>query len=118
MALVELGFGETRVAKAFSIANGQTDSDEIDLGDFVSFALEMPAALTGTTFKIKAARAFGGTYNLVKDELGTDVSFTVGVDRVIPLDTLARVIAALRFVKFVSSAAEGGTRTFYIHARA
>ena len=64
-----------------TLAVGQTDSAEIDITgeDIIGFHID--ANLTGTTFKIKAATAPGGTFVTLQDNSG-DLTLTVAASKV------------------------------------
>lgn len=98
------------------IASGQTTSGEIDLAGCDLCGLFMPASFTGTTIKIQAAPASGGTFVTVQDGAGSDYSLAVAASKYIPVSNLA-IVAGLRFIKLVSGSSEGADRTITLAAR-
>jgi hypothetical protein len=105
-------------ATSVTIANGQTESSVFQLGEATHLALGMPSAFTGTTMTFKASSTEGGTYVIVKDDAGADVSITVGTSRWVALQTAVMAkLAAFRWLKLVSGAAEGGDRTIELVAK-
>lgn len=101
-------------ASSVTIANGGTDSSAFQV-EGVFFALGMPAAFTGTAMKFKASSTADGTFTIVKDDGGTDVSITVGTSRWIGLQQAVREkLAAFRYLKLVSGSAEAAARTIEV----
>ena len=99
-----------------TILSGATTSGEIDLAGTDLCGLFMPASFTGTTIKITASNASGGTFVTVQDGLGADFSLTVAASKYIPVSNLA-LVAGLRFIKLVSGSAEGADRVIILAAR-
>ncbi len=98
-----------------TIASGQTTSGEIDLAGCDLCGLFMPASFTGTTIKIQAAPASGGTFVTVQQG-GIDYTLAVAASKYVPVENLA-VVAGLRFIKLVSGSSEGADRTITLAAR-
>ena len=98
-----------------TIASGQTTSGEIDLAGCDLCGLFMPASFTGTTVKIQAAPASGGTFVTVQQG-GVDYALTVAASKYVPIENLA-VVAGLRFIKLVSGSSEAADRTITLAAR-
>lgn len=85
------------------IANGASLSSEIDLGDRVVVAIELPTGYTGTAVSFAAAQestAEGGTYVPVIDKTGAEVTLTVGPGKVVIVDP--QTTRAFRNIKLVS----------------
>lgn len=102
-------------ATAVTIANGGTDSTVLQLGEHTFLALGMPASFTGTTITFKASSSEGGTFTIVKDDAGADVSITVGASRWVALQSAVMAkLAAFRWLKLVSGSAEGAARTIEV----
>ncbi|MBP3958343.1 hypothetical protein J8F10_24100 [Gemmata sp. G18] len=98
-----------------TIASGQTTSAEIDLTGADLCGLFMPAAFTGTTIKIQAAPASGGTFVTVQSG-GADYALPVAASKYVPIENLA-VVAGLRFIKLVSGSSEGADRSITLAVR-
>lgn len=103
-------------ALSASIASGQTTSAEIDLLGTALCGIFMPAAFTGTTIKISAASASGGTFVTVTDGAGTDYSLTVAASKYVPVSNLA-IVSGLRFIKLISGSSEGADRSLTLAVR-
>jgi hypothetical protein len=102
-------------ASSVTIANGAQDSSVFQLGEATYMALGMPAAFTGTAMTFKGASTEAGTFVVVKDDSGSDVSITVGTSRWVALQAAVMAkLAAFRFLKLVSGSAEGAARTIEI----
>lgn len=99
-----------------TILSGATTSQEIDLAGADLCGLFMPASFTGTSIKITASNASGGTFVTVQDGLGADYSLTVSASKYIPVSNLA-LVAGLRFIKLVSGSSEGADRSIILAAR-
>lgn len=99
-----------------TIASGQTTSGEVDLTGCDLCGIFMPAAFTGTTLKIQAASAPGGTFVTVQDGAGNDYTLTVAASKYIPISNLA-IVSGLRFIKFVSGSSEAADRALTLAAR-
>lgn len=90
------GSGETTTAV---IANGASQSGEVDLGGLSVQAIVMPAAWTAANLTFLAADATGGTFNPVHDDGGTEVTVTAAAARCIGMDAAARELDGLRYIK-------------------
>lgn len=95
------------------IANGQTVSGAVDLGEGVLCGLQF-ATMTGTAITIQAAEDIAGTYVLVALRGGA-LSITMASDRYITL--LSEETRGLRYIKLVSGSAEGAARTIQTYVR-
>lgn len=96
-----------------TIANGQTVSGAIDLGEFVLVGLQN-ATLTSTAMTFQAS-SDGVTYVAVKKVDGNSYSITVASDTytAIPMTDLV----GLRYIKVVAGSAEGAARTVLLMMR-
>lgn len=94
-----------------TIANGQTTSSEIDLKGASMGTIYLPAAFTGTSLTFTAAPTAGGTHQTVYDDSNSAITVTVTQGRNYPIP--AEVMNA-RFIKLVSSGAEGAARSIVI----
>jgi hypothetical protein len=102
------------------IANGASLSAEIDIGDRVVCAVEIPVGYTGTAVSFAAAQrstAEGGTYVPVVDKTGAEVTLTVAAGKVTLLDP--NTTRPFRNIKLVSGTnatpvAQGGARLLNI----
>lgn len=102
-------------ASSVTIALNGTDSSAFQLGEATFLAIGMPAAFTGTAMTFKAASTVDGTFVVVKDDAGADVSITVAASRWIGLSpTVMGKLAAFRFLKLVSGSTELAARTIEI----
>mgnify|MGYP004447908831 CR=1 FL=1 len=98
-----------------TIANGGTETDELDLGlngarRQMAMTIHGPSALTGTV-KVQISNATGGTYRDLQTSGGADIN--IGAGNSVTIDPL--IGAAL---KLVSDGAEGAERTFHIQGNA
>lgn len=99
-----------------TVANGGTDSDAVDLHGCALAGLIMPAAFTGTSVKLLACDTLTGTYVLVADGAGADVSITVTTSKYVAVPNLT-LLAGIRFLKLRSSGAEAAERTVRLVVR-
>lgn len=96
-----------------AIANGGTTSNELDIAGAKFVAIQMPAAITGATFKVHGASVSGGTFAEIVDDTGAAVSITATAAKNIGLSsTVMAKLSAFRFIKLVSASAEGAARSF------
>lgn len=110
--------GGTNVIEA-TIANGASQSGEIDLGSGRLLAIFMPAAWTAAALTFLAAHESGGTFQDVYGDDGTEESVTAAASRVISIDDAAGVLASLRYIKLRSGTTgtpvnQGAERTIYL----
>lgn len=98
-----------------TVANGATNSSQIDLKDKTLLGLFMPAAFTGTTITFLTSQVLGGTDVTVTDGAGTDYSVTVAASKYVPVDP--QKFLGVRFLKVKSGSTEGGARTVGISSR-
>lgn len=96
-----------------TIASGATTSNELDIQSALFVAIQMPAAITGATFKVHASNVGGGTFAEVVDDAGAAISITATAAKNIGLQSAVMAkLSAFRFIKLVSASAEGATRSF------
>ena len=97
-----------------TIANGQTTSAAVDLGEGVLVGLQF-ATMTGTAITVQSAEAIDGTFVLVALRGGA-FSITMASDRWIAL--LSEETRGLgRYVKLISGSSEGADRTIKTYVR-
>jgi hypothetical protein len=102
-----MGVGLDPRAQEWTIDNGQTVSDSVQPGPCELVGAEFPSALTGVSVTFQVSQ--DDTTFVGLDWEGVEVSFTVAVDRGLSWDPAK--FAGWRYVKIVSSAAEGAERT-------
>lgn len=104
----------TRSGGTFTIANGGTESSELDLSDAVLVALQMPSGWTAADITFKARPDDRATAQTVKRGDGTTTAIAAltvktpsANDYIVlnPADT-----AGLKYVTLVSSASQGAER--------
>lgn len=107
--------GDIAIVKV-SIASGGTSSGAVDARGYRLGAIELPALFTGTAITFTAARSLAGTYKVVADDAGADVSVTVAQNEiaVLKVDDSA-CLRALPFFKIVSGSAEGAAREVWLY---
>lgn len=98
------------------IASGQTTSGEIDLGGVDPCGFFIPASFTGSSLSFLAAPSSGGTYSPVRDGSGALYTVAISASSYIVLPDIV-VLAGVRWLKLVSSAAEAADRSVVIAAR-
>jgi len=103
--------------KTATIANSNTTSDVVSCSKGLTLVgIYMPAALTGANFSFTACDTANGTYVPVYDTEGAaQYSIAFGASRYIPVDPA--VFAGVRFLKIVSDATEGGSRSIKLACR-
>ena|SRR4030066_2471764 len=98
-----------------SILISTTTSAEIDLAGTTLCGLHMPAAFTGTTLTFSASSASGGTFLVMQDGLGNNISKTVSASAYIALDPAD--FAGVRFLKIISGSTELAARSIILATR-
>jgi hypothetical protein len=99
-----------------TIASSGTTSGAINLSGLQVVAIDMPAAVTGTTMTFTASTALDGTYDTVTEVGGaTNYSITLAASKWTAVDV--RVFAGIPFLKLVSGSTEAAARTFSIICR-
>jgi hypothetical protein len=92
-----------------ALANGTTTTAAIDQSKGGITGIIIPAGLTGTAITFTGSDTLGGTYVIIKDSAGTDLSLTVASSRVVVLTpTQQAQLAAVPFVKIVSGTSQSG----------
>lgn len=101
------------LTKTVTIPAGQTESTTLDLESYTLAAVYMPAVFSGTSLSIKAAPTPDGTFLPLHTDAtgGAAVSIVVAANRCVGIDSSAGALAALRYIRFVSSASEAADRT-------
>lgn len=92
---------------AFTIANGQTVSNAIDVREKILVGLQF-ATMTGTALTFQAS-SDGVTYVAVKDSAGASISYTIASNTYTVIQPA--ILAGVRYIKIVSGSAEAATRT-------
>lgn len=96
-----------------TIPSGQTTSNLFDAQGLVGFAIQLPAAMTGTSLTVEVSLDEGQTWGQLYKVDGTTALATIPFNanrRVVLADELARAGA----IRFVSSATEAAARTIKI----
>lgn len=100
----------------FTIANGATVSDAMDLGDQTLVGIITPSALTGTAISFQASNDDDGTYVAVKGSDGVAISIVCAASGYYVIQPA--ILSGIRFLKLVSNGAEGAARTIRVMTRA
>lgn len=111
--------GELRAAPQAVIANGDSLSGAVDVGDGGMVALQMPSSWTTANLTFQAS-IDNSTFNNVYDGSGTELEITAAASRYIVLPPTT--FAGMRWVKIRSgtsgsAVAQGGARTIKIAVR-
>lgn len=110
---------ETTIAKidfeTVTIANGGTESANVNLRGMTLCGMYLPGAFTGTAISFLVSDENGGTYIAVADGAGSDISKTVEASKYIKLDPSD--FAGIQFLKIVSNASESGDREIKLALR-
>lgn len=69
-----------------TIANGQSLSGSVYLGDQSLVGIQMPAAFTGTALTFQAAQGDGSSFSNVHNATGTEIQVTVAANRYVIID--------------------------------
>lgn len=101
-------------AGTVTIANGETVSNAIDLGEGVLVGIQMPAAFTGSAMTFQASDSLAGTYNAVTS-ITAAYSVTVAASKYVSIPLFD--LAGVRFIKVVSGSAEGAARDIILMVR-
>lgn len=101
-------------ANSTSIANGATESAEINTGGAILTGFYIPAAFTGTTITFEAATAHAGTFVPVVNSGGA-ISITVTTSHYYTVDP--KDFQGIQFLKLKSGSAEGAARTIIYSMR-
>jgi len=99
--------GAIQSQKTAVIANGQTVSSAVYIGDKLPVVLLMPGTFTGTSVSFQGS--FDGSAYQAVNISGAAYAETVAASKDVALDP--SMFAGLRFIKVVSGSAEGGARS-------
>src|SRR4051794_21459285 len=98
-----------------TITVGGTTSGEVDLHGTMLVGVFLPSTFDGTTLKLSAATASGGTFVTVETGAGTpaDVTLTASAaSKYVPLAAGDRdIVRGLRFIKLVAGSTQNTTDT-------
>ena len=97
-----------------TIANGEADSDAINLQGATVVGIQMPAAFTGATVAVLESQTIGGTYRPI-NLLGESTTYTATVNTTIAIPPANTSCA--QFVKIRSASNEGGARSLVVISR-
>lgn len=97
-----------------TIASSGTTSGAIDLQGLALCQIQMPSAFTGTAITFQSSHD-GTTYNALYNSANTQLSITIGTDRY--YNIAAYDFAGCRYLKIVSNASEGASRTIGLVTR-
>src|SRR5262245_57881865 len=93
-----------------TIASGGTTSGEVDLSGTMLVGVFLPSTFDGTTIKLSAASASGGTFVTVETGAGTPADVTItasGASKYVPLAAADRdAVRGLRFIKLVAGSTQ------------
>lgn len=95
------------VTAGVPLASGATDSNAIDMKDYIAGGFIIPAAFTGTSVTYKVSQTTTG-HQPLRDQYGNLVTTPVAINNAYPFPQEAAGFASL---VIVSSAAEGAART-------
>mgnify|MGYP007071589557 CR=1 FL=1 len=99
-----------------TIAASGTTSAAINLSGLQLVAIDMPAAVTGSSLTFTASMTIDGTYDAITEVGGaTNYTLTMAASKWTPVDL--RVFAGVPFLKLVSGSTEAATRTFNLICR-
>lgn len=93
-------------SKSIAIANGESESGEIDVRFFRIFSLSVPSGTEGSHIQIRHVPTSGGSSENAKDDGGNllIVPFTAGETVILPAE-----VAALHYITLKSCSAADGT---------
>ncbi|MCP5362084.1 MAG: hypothetical protein H6908_05580 [Hyphomicrobiales bacterium] len=103
------------VHTTITIASGQTTSDAVDLRGTTLIAIQMPGSWTSADISFQAS-IDGSTFYDVYDSQGVAVTYAAGASQLISVHNVA-AMAGLRYLKLVSSAAQGADRSLTLISR-
>ena len=98
-----------------TIAISTTTSAAIDLQGASLCGIYMPAAFTGTTLKFSVATTLTGTFVVMQDGFGNDITKTVAANKYIAVDPAD--FAGVRFLKIISGSTELAARSLVLGTR-
>jgi len=102
---------------AVVIASGGTKTPEINLNGRTLLGINLPAAFTGTSLTFEVASEAGGTYGVLQDDYGNQVTAIVAQGKPCALQRALSALAGWQYIKIVSGATEGADRTLKLHSR-
>ena len=103
------------VKRTFTVANGATTSDTLDLGGMTVVGLRTPSALTSTNMTFKAGVDQTDTVQTLKYSNGTNITFNLANAIQVPCDPSD--FASVRYLQLVMGSSEGGARSIDIVVR-
>lgn len=94
------------LTKQVTIADGQSESGEIDVGAFSLFSVSIPSGTEGSHLQVLSVPTSGGSSENARDDFGNllTVPFTAGETVVLPAK-----VAALRWITLKTCSDSGGT---------
>lgn len=96
-----------------TIASGASTSSSVEIDDRLPVGLQMPSALTGTSYSVQVS--YDGTTFATLYASGSAVSIThtnSAIERLVPAD-----FAMAKHIRFVSDGTEGAGRTLTLWVR-
>jgi hypothetical protein len=97
------------------IAQGGTDSTEIDFRNYKYLSFQMPDAWDAATITIKGSAVAGGTKVAIVNDAGVAFpAMTVAANGIYSIDLHALKIAAIPYLALVSSADQTANRTIKV----
>jgi hypothetical protein len=88
-----------------TIANGQTDSNVVDLNGLELVGFFIPSNFTATSLTIQTSTAVNGTFVIAQDGFGSTFTIPVAAGKYVPINNF-NVIAGLRFIKLTAGATQ------------
>lgn len=88
--------------RSATIASGGSLSTPLELEGAAIFGLIMPAEWTAANLTFQACDTFGGTYQNLYDDSGTEVTVTAAAARCIAIDLAALKLAGFNYIKIRS----------------
>ena len=93
-------------------ASGETDGAVADLYGFTNYGLLIPT-ITSAALTFEASNLYAGTYYTVTDQAGTTpLTISSGTGAIAVESSDLTQLAGYRYIKIISSAAQGDNRTF------
>jgi hypothetical protein len=109
--MTELDPNSYKTRKAFTktvtIADGATLSGALDCGGMSIVGVSLPSGFDGASLKIHAAMELGGTYQVVQDGSGTDITLVVSASKNIGFTQFMPSLFPWRFIKLQAGAQTG-----------
>ncbi len=101
-----------------TISSGQTNSDEQDIVDAKYVGLIMPATWTEADITFQVTNVSGGTWRDLLTDEGIPIRLKVRAAQAYAIDRYAYGLAPWRFLRIVSSVAQGAQRLILIVIKA